>query len=254
MKIALIEDEAPALNRLKKMIQSVLPQADFVATADSIESAVKLFRTHTTLDLVFMDIELADGQSFELFHQVEITCPVVFTTAYDEFAIKAFKVNAVDYLLKPIDKDELRTAIEKCSKHQKESVDYSLQLKELLASMKADVQVSYKNRFLIRNGSKLLSIPVEDILLFHAADKLVYAHTKQQQKLVIDYTLDELIDQLDPKYFFQLNRQFIAHVSSIKSIHTYFNGKLKVELTRFEEEEVLVSRERASEFKQWLNQ
>lgn len=254
MKIALIEDEAPALNRLKKMIQSVLPQADFVATADSIESAVELFRTHTTLDLVFMDIELADGQSFELFHQVEITCPVVFTTAYDEFAIKAFKVNAVDYLLKPIDKDELRTAIEKCSKHQKESVDYSLQLKELLASMKADVQVSYKNRFLIRNGSKLLSIPVEDILLFHAADKLVYAHTKQQQKLVIDYTLDELIDQLDPKYFFQLNRQFIAHVSSIKSIHTYFNGKLKVELLRFEEEEVLVSRERASEFKQWLNQ
>src|SRR5574343_1226216 len=243
MKIALIEDEAPALNRLKKMIQSVLPQADFVATADSIESAVELFRTHTTLDLVFMDIELADGQSFELFHQIEITCPVVCTTAYDEFAIKAFKVNAVDYLLKPIDKDELRTAIEKCSKHQKESVDYSLQLKELLASMKADVQVSYKNRFLIRNGSKLLSIPVEDILLFHAADKLVYAHTKQQQKLVIDYTLDELIDQLDPKYFFQLNRQFIAHVSSIKSIHTYFNGKLKVELLRFEEEEVLVSRE-----------
>ncbi len=254
MKIALIEDEAPALNRLKKMILSVLPTADFVATADSIESGVRLFHAHPSLDLVFMDIELADGQSFELFNQVEITCPVVFTTAYDEFAIKAFKVNAVDYLLKPIDKEELRLAIEKCSKQKKESIDYSLQIKELIAGMKSDTRVSYKTRFLIRNGSKLLSVPVEDIILFHAADKLVYVHTKQQQKLVIDYTLEELIEQLNPRYFFQLNRQFIAHVSSIKSIHTYFNGKLKVELMRFEEEEVLVSRERASEFKQWLNQ
>lgn len=255
MKIAIIEDEAPALNRLKKMVQVALPNAELVATADSIESGIELFANHPSLDLVFMDIELADGQSFELIKQVEIKCPIIFTTAYDEFAIKAFRVNALDYLLKPINADELSQAINKVKTYQANSQpDFKNQFEQLLQGLTIPSTNAYKNRFLIRNGNKLVSVPVEEILLFHAADKLVYVYTQNNQKLVIDYTLDELCDLLNPKYFFQLNRQFIAHINSIKSIHTYFNGKLKVELLRVEQEEVLVSRERAPEFKQWLNQ
>lgn len=255
MKIAIIEDEAPALNRLKKMVQHVLPQSELVATADSIEAGVELFAKHTSLDLVFMDIELADGQSFELIKQVEITCPIIFTTAYDEYAIKAFRVNALDYLLKPINAEELAQAVEKVKQFKPANQpDYKAQFEQLLQGLTTQSTTAYKNRFLIRNGTKLVSVPTTDIIAFHAADKLVYVYTQNNQKLVIDYTLDELNALLEPKQFFQLNRQFIANINSIKAIHTYFNGKLKVELQKFEQEEILVSRERASEFKQWLNQ
>lgn len=254
MKVIFVEDEAPALNRIKKLVTQLVPHVQILGTADSIEAAVDLFKTAPDVELAFMDIELADGQSFEIFNQVHIGCPVIFTTAYNEYAIKAFKVNAIDYLLKPIDEAELQQAITKFKTMGRHApiIDYQSQLATLLQEFKPPV-TNYKSRFLIKSGTRLISVSVDEIQLFQAADKVVYLYTKTQQKYIVDYSLEELSSMLDPGTFFQLNRQFIAHVNSIKNIHTYFNGKLKIELGVGLEEEVLVSRERASEFKAWLD-
>jgi two-component system response regulator LytT len=254
MNIVIIEDEAPALNRISKLIKEVAPEVKIIATADSIVASVELFTTHNDIELVLMDIELADGQSFEIFNRAEIKCPVIFTTAYDEFALKAFKVNSIDYLLKPVDKEELKKAVEKFRVlHKTDKTDYETQFKSLLQGLRAERPESYKSRFLIKSGAKLISVPATDIAYFHAYDKMVYVITHQNQKYIVDHSLEELIKMLDPKDFFQLNRQFIAAFPGIHSVHTYFNGKLKLELQPSLADEVIVSRERAGEFKDWLS-
>ncbi|MES2560545.1 MAG: LytTR family DNA-binding domain-containing protein [Bacteroidota bacterium] len=254
MNIVIIEDEAPALARIRKLVKEVDYTINILATADSIESAVVVFEKYGQIDFALMDIELADGQSFEVFNRVTVKCPVIFTTAYDEFALKAFKVNSIDYLLKPIDVEDLKRAISKLKVLRSAQVvpDYKTELQTLLAGFKAE-STSYKSRFLIKTGTRLISVPVEQIAYFQAADKLVYAYTDQGNKHIIDYTLEELMKALDPLIFFQLNRQFVANVKSIQSVHTYFNGKLKLELKPSFAEEVIVSRERAGEFKHWLD-
>jgi two-component system LytT family response regulator len=255
MKVLIIEDEIPALTRVKKMLLEVEPRTVIVGTADSIESAITLIRKHPQADVILMDIELADGQSFEIFSRIAVTSPVIFTTAYDEFALKAFKVNSIDYLLKPIDKDELQKAIAKLKvlKRVQDVPDYKEQLQQILSNFNVTTQPQYKSRFLIKVGTKMLSVPADQIAYFHAADKLVYLYTMHGQKHIIDYTLDELMRVLHPNHFFQLNRQFVANVKSIHSVHSYFNGKLKVDLTPRFSEEVIISRERAAEFKMWLD-
>jgi two-component system, LytTR family, response regulator LytT len=252
MNIAIIEDEAPALVRIKKLINEVVPDAHISFTADSIESAIKYFGQNQNIDIALFDIELADGQSFEIFKHVDVKCPIIFTTAYDEFALKAFKINSIDYLLKPIDKNELASAITKFKTIQQYQPNYAHQLQSLLESFKQPA-TAYKKRFLIKNGTKLVSIGVDDIAYFHAYDKLVFIHLYTSQRFVVDYTLDELIKVLDKQFFFQINRQYIINIKSVQSIHTYFNGKLKVEINpTFDNEDVLISRERASDFKEWL--
>jgi two-component system LytT family response regulator len=253
MNIAIIEDEAPALNRIQKLLAEVAPEAHIVFTADSIESAVALFKKHTNVELALFDIELADGQSFDILKQTKITCPIIFTTAYDDFALKAFKLNSIDYLLKPIDKEELRQAITKFNALHHAKTNYADKLQGLLESF-IPQSAAYKSRFLIKNGTKLISLSIEDIAYFQAAEKVVYVYTNAGQKYIIDHSLDELNKLLNPQFYFQLNRQFIANVHAIKGIHHYFNGKLKVELTPPITDEVIVSREKAPEFKQWLDQ
>jgi two-component system LytT family response regulator len=253
MNIAIIEDEVPALSRIKKLIAEVAPYSHILFTADSIESAVSQFKKYPSVDLALFDIELADGQSFEIFKQTEIRCPIIFTTAYDEFALKAFKLNSIDYLLKPIDKEELQQAIAKFNSLQNHQTDYANNLQSLIESF-VPQQTTYKARFLIKNGNRLISLSVDDIAYFHAFEKVVYVYTHTQQKYIIDYSLDELNKLLHPQFFFQLNRQIIANVKAIKNIHSYFNGKLKVELLPPMQEETIVSREKASDFKQWLDQ
>lgn len=253
MKVIIIEDEAPALSRIKKMVYELEPSIEIIATADSIEQAVSVIKENSQVDLILMDIELADGQSFEIFNLVTVQSPVIFTTAYDEFALKAFKVNSIDYLLKPIDKEELQKAFNKYKMLQKNNnvVDVSLQMQELLHNLKQPTG-AYKNRFLVKQGQKLISIATDNIAYFFTQDKLCYVQTNAGSKYVIDYTLDELTGMLNPALFFQLNRQTIASIACIQSVHTYFNGKLKVELKPLLSNEVVVSRERASEFKDWL--
>ena len=250
MKIAIIEDETPALNRIKKLVEEVEPNVEIVFTADSIESAVELFSKHEAIDLALMDIELADGQSFEIFNLVQVKCPVIFTTAYDEFALRAFKVNSIDYLLKPIDKGELLNAFAKF-KNFKQTNLFDERLKSLLQNLQLE-KVTFKNRFLVKLGQKLISISDEDIAYFYSQDKLCFVVTKTCNRYIIDYTIEELAKILQPKHFFQLNRKIISSILSIKDVYTYFNGKLKVELLPKFEEEVLVSREKASDFKEWL--
>jgi two-component system LytT family response regulator len=254
MKLLIVEDESPALSRITKLLKEIDSRIQILATADSIEAACAAFEKNTDFDLALMDIELADGQSFDIFKRTHVYCPVIFTTAYDEFALKAFKVNSIDYLLKPIDKNELKEAIEKFKSTQtfKPSALVQQQMEALLQQLKP-VQLGFKNRFLIKTGTKLISVPIVDIAYFHATDKMVYLHTVKNEKYIIDQSLDELISTLDPALFFHLNRQFIAHINSIKTVNAYFNGKLKVEINPPVNEDILVSRDRATEFKKWLD-
>lgn len=254
MNLLIVEDEIPAMQRIVKLVKEISPEANIVATTDSIEMAVEAIMNHPNIELALMDIELADGQSFDVFKKVSVSFPVIFTTAYDEFALKAFKVNSIDYLLKPIDKNELKSAFDKFNfASKKPQMNMQLQIQELMKHIKSE-EVTYKNRFLIKIGTKLVSVAADDILFIRASEKLVYLHTKQGNKYVMDQTLDELSRVLQPDKFFQLNRQYIAAIHAIKAVHQYFNGKLKIDLSGSMEEEVIVSRERASEFKIWLGQ
>ena len=253
MKIIIIEDETPALNRIKKMVLEVEPSIEILDTADSIEQSVQVIEKHQdNIDLILMDIELADGQSFEIFNLAEVNCPVIFTTAYDEFALKAFKVNSIDYLLKPIDKLELKEAFQKFKTIQKSTSNIDA-LKEMLSQISAPKN-NFKERFLVKLGERLISVLTNDIAYFLSKDKLTYLITKSNNKYVVDYTLEELVNMVDRKHFFQINRQFITAINSITNIHNYFNGKLKIQLYPNVDEEVIVSRERAAELKLWLNQ
>lgn len=252
MKLILIEDELPALRRLSKMLLELMPEAEILGSADTIDGAVALFQQHKDAQLALMDIELADGQSFEIFNRIAVHIPIIFTTAYDEFALKAFKVNSIDYLLKPIDPDELKQALEKFKKLQTPSNTVNLQ--ELLVSFNQKTEANFKQRFLVKMGQKYLSINISEVAYFNANEKVVYLVTKDQKKYIIDYTLDELEGMVEPKLFFRLNRQYLSKIDAIENISSYFNGKLKIHLNPNVVDEVLVSRERASEFKQWLNQ
>jgi two-component system LytT family response regulator len=198
---------------------------------------------------------LLDGQSFEIFNAIEIASPVIFTTAYHDFALKAFKVNSIDYLLKPLNKVDIKKALDKY-KVLKEKMSINANagdvIKGLIETLKAEKK-SYKSRFLVKMGDRLVSLTNDQIAYFYSEDKLVFVQTIENKKYPVDFSLDELETTIDPACFFRLNRQFIANINSIMSIHSYFNGKLKLTLKPAIEKEILVSREKASNFKDWLD-
>ena len=259
MRIVIVEDEQPAARRLKKMLEELDPEIQILATLDSVESTVRWLQTEEMPDLMFMDIMLADGLSFDIFQQVPVKSPVIFTTSYDEYALQAFKVNSVDYILKPITKEDLERSIQKFQT-LKESfasnpVSPAIDVQALAKAIQGqNPGASYKSRFLVKHGQRLLSIPVEQIAFFMAEDKVVFLFTIDNHKYVVDYSLDELENLLDSTMFFRANRQFTIPLHSIDAVHSYFNGKLKVQLKKYEDKEVIVSREKASVFKQWLDQ
>ncbi|NJK84365.1 MAG: response regulator transcription factor [Bacteroidia bacterium] len=253
MKALIIEDEAPAGRRLKKIIEEIDPGFKILDVIDSIESSVKWLKNHHMPDMIFMDIQLADGLSFAIFDQVEIQAPVIFTTAYDEYTLKAFKVNSIDYLLKPIDKEELKVSIRKFEQLKNQFAQVpSPNLETLLKSLHLDKK-EHKSRFLVRLGERLVSVPEHEIAYLYAEQKIVLLITNQNEKYAVDYSLDELEALLNPEVFFRLNRQFLARVQSIGSIYHYFKGKLKVKLLPEINQEVIVSREKSPFFKQWLD-
>lgn len=249
MKILLIEDEIPAAKRLSNLLKEMEPSAIILDTLDSVETSVKWLKVHAEPDLVFMDIHLADGNSFLIFEQIEVKCPIIFATAYDEYAIKAFKVNSIDYLLKPIDKTELQSALTKFknSRNTTETIDF----KQLINSIKNEKK-EYKQRFLVRISDRLVPINTSDVCYFFAEDKMVFLQT-EQNKYPIDFTLDQLEEMLDPKLFFRINRKYLGQAKAISKIFNHLNGKLKLVLTPNQEDEIYVSRERASDFKTWLD-
>ncbi|MCF8426877.1 MAG: LytTR family DNA-binding domain-containing protein [Bacteroidia bacterium] len=251
MRICIVEDEIPALKRMIKLVQEIDPEIEIVAHADSISSAVNMFQNHPSIDLALMDIELADGQSFEIFNQVAISCPIIFTTAYDEFALKAFKVNSIDYLLKPIDPNELKSALQKFKLRHGNSNQVNIE--QLLHALRPGLNQTYKQRFLVKLGQKLISISTKDIAYFMAADKMVYLVSLEGKKFVVDHSIEELSKMLNPANFFHINRQVLANLEAIETVSSYFNGKLKIQLKPPMDEEVLVSRDKAADFKNWLN-
>lgn len=252
LKVLIFEDESLSSEHLIKLIHRYDPAIELLGIFESVKQGVDWFSNHLHPDLLLMDIQLSDGSCFELFKQVRLGIPVIFTTAYNEYAIQAFKVNSIDYLLKPIDFQELQLAFEKFKKQQNHLIQNPEQVYEQLYSRL--IQTSrYKKRLLIKVGEQLKQVNVEDIAYFLFDDGMCWAVTFAKAKLPVDYSLDDLELMVDPKMFFRINRKFIVRPESIEKIHTYFNNRLKLQLRPDPESEVLVSRERVSDFKNWLD-
>ena len=251
MKILIIEDEIPAAKRLSNLVHQFKPEAKILEVIDSVEGAIKWLNTFEKPDLLFMDIQLSDGLSFDIFNHTEIQSPIIFTTAYDQYTLKAFKVNSVDYLLKPIDPDELEKAFLKFDKIFRQPQAYDQSAIENL--LKVMTQKDYKSRFVVKVGQQLTYISVEDISYFYSDDGLLCAKTNNGKRHILDYTLDQLEQVLDPSQFFRINRKIITRINAINKIHTYFNSRLKLELLPKTELEVIVSRDRVGDFKEWLD-
>lgn len=255
MRIFIVEDEDLAVKKMLKTLQSIGDDLVVAGTADSITAAVEWLEQHEAPDLILMDIELADGQSFEIFNRTEVKSPVIFTTSYDEYALKAFKVNSVDYLLKPVQRDELESAINKFNhmKHlyagHKEESNVAALVKELQQTL---LNKEFRKRFLVKHAQKLVSVEVKDIAYFYSDERLSFFKTYDDKKFVIDYTLDDIEDMVDPDQFFRISRAFLVGVKSIDQIHDYFGNRLKLALKPPIDKEALVSRERVSDFKTWM--
>lgn len=252
MNILIVEDEELAVKKLQKTLAAVDDTAVVLASTDSIKSTVEWLQENPQPDLILMDIELADGQSFEIFNLVDVKSPVIFTTSYDEYALKAFKVNSVDYLLKPIQKDELQAALTKYKKLQSNARP-DISLDSLVKELQQKLQPKeYRKRFLVKHGQKLVSVEVEDIAYFYSDGRLNFFKTKDNKKFVVDYTMDELEDMLDPERYFRISRSFYVSVNSIDKIDDYFGNRLILSLLPEVDKEALVSREKVTEFKKWM--
>lgn len=250
MKVFIIEDEIPAANRLCKMLQQN-DEIEIVHKADSIESAVKYFHSSPSVDLVFMDIQLADGLSFDIFEQAEVKTPVIFTTAFDQYTLKAFKVNSIDYLLKPIDEKELEKALDKyynLYQHKQEN-NFSDRMMKLMQEMN---MVKYKERLLIKRGQQLSYLKTENTAYCFADGKLCYAVDFNGTKYLLENNLSQLEEQLQPSSFYRINRHLLVNIEAVKKVHTWLGGRLKLEIAPATTAETVVSRERVNGFKEWL--
>lgn len=252
-KALIIEDEAPAYRRLHGLLSNHHPHVEVVDVVDTIQAAVAWLGMNPTPDVIFSDIQLSDGLSFEIYKQVPPPCPIIFTTAYDAYMLEAFRTNGIDYLLKPIEEEELARSVAKFMGLVRSTSAPPLpDIARLLAAVSAPGTV-YRDRFLVKLGTKLLPIATVDIAYFLSNDGSTELHTRNGKRHLIDQPLDEIEAQLDPRSFHRLNRQCIACVECIALVHQHFNGKLKVELKPNAPVEVMVSRERAKGFKDWLD-
>ena len=253
MRTLIIEDEAPAARRLAKLIQEIEPEAIIEGTLDSVSSALRWFDQHRLPDLLFLDINLGDGLSFEIFEKTEIFCPVIFITAYDEYAIKAFKVNSIDYLLKPLKEMELRKSLEKYKRFQHNHLLQSGNLRAVLEHMKKP-EKEWKQRFVVHFGDKLKSVESSAIAYFMIIEKNTFLVTHQNDSFGINYSLDQIIEFIDPSLFFRVNRKYVVSFDSIKNMWSYSRSRVKLQLDPPASEDVIVSTDRSSAFKEWLDQ
>ncbi|WP_409149864.1 LytR/AlgR family response regulator transcription factor [Sphingobacterium sp. BS-2] len=247
MNILIIEDEKPNADRLIRLILSIQPQANILAVLETVSDSIDFLENSPSPDVVMVDVHLSDGLSFEIFDKVKVEVPIIFTTAYDSYALDAFKQNSIDYLLKPVELEELQAAFTKLQ--YVAGVANSRSIEKLLSDFRPK---EYRSRFLIpfRDGFK--KVLVSDIVLFYSVSKVTNAKLADGSEEVIANTLDELEKQLDPRVFFRANRQFIIHIDWIDQVNNYFNSKLKIILKKYPEIEIIVSREKAPLFKNWL--
>jgi DNA-binding LytR/AlgR family response regulator len=249
MNAIIIEDEKLSAEHLENLLKKIDPSIHVMAVFDSVKVSVEEFKKGVKADLLFVDIHLADGLSFEIFSSVAIHTPVIFTTAYDEYAIKAFKVNSVDYLLKPIGIEELRAAI---SKYRKITSHLHATLIENIAKVYTNLHPQYKNRFMVRVGDNIIPVKTEEVVHFIAEDGVVMLVMNNGKRYPIDFTLDQLETMTNPQQFFRINRKVLISLSTIDKVSAYFNSRLKILSSTLENEECVVSRERVNDFKKWL--
>lgn len=253
MKILIIEDEELAVKKLHKMLVGLDKDIEVIANLDCIESSVEWLQNNEAPDLIMMDIELLDGQSFEIFNRVKVKSPVIFTTSYDEYALKAFKVNSVDYLLKPIQKEDLAAALDKYKKMFVAAAPAPINMDLLVKELQQKLQPrEFRKRFLVKNVQKLVSVETDEIAYFYSDGRLNFFKTCDNKKYVVDYTMDELDEMLDPERYFRISRSFYVSINSVDQINDYFGNRLILSLKPVVDKEALVSREKVTEFKKWL--
>jgi DNA-binding LytR/AlgR family response regulator len=253
MNVVIIEDEHLIARRITDLLGQIDPGINVLASIDTVKRACEWFSQNEKPDLVFMDIQLADGLSFDIFDLVKIEAPVIFITAYQEYAIKAFKVNSVDYLLKPVSEEDLRLALGKYKRYVTFQDSAPKIGSDLIKSIREMISKPHKSRFMIKVGDHIKSVDVEDILYFYSQQKGTFVHTIDNRNYVIDYTLDKLSELLNPDTFTRINRQYITSHKAIKELITLSGSKLKVRLQDSDDDQVYISRERLSTFKEWLD-
>lgn len=252
MKILIIEDEYHAQKYLSNLLKEVIPSAQILDMLDSVEDAVDWFKNNAAPDLIFMDIQLADGLSFSIFKKVEVNAPVIFTTAFDQYTLQAFKVNSVDYLLKPIDEIDLKKAIDKY--HQIYDNNKSYNQDSLLKVINSFQQKdNFRQRFLIKQGKDFIYLPVKEIAYLYSTDGMTFIMDINKKRHLIDTTLDNVEKELNPKNFYRISRKQIIHIQAVAKIFSYFNHRLKLDLKPESKVEAIVSRERVKDFKAWLD-
>ncbi|AWG21818.1 DNA-binding response regulator [Flavobacterium faecale] len=250
MKTIIIEDEKPAARLLQRKLEKL--NIEVGVMLHSVEEAVNWFSQNEHPDLIFLDIQLSDGLSFEIFEKVEIKSAIIFTTAYDEFALRAFKLNSIDYLLKPIDEEDLEMAVSKFRERHPKNEKVELDFETIKKMLSGSVEKEYQKRFTIKIGQHLKVIAIDEIECFYSENKATYLHTFENRDYLIDGTLDQLEQKLDPTTFYRISRKFIIPISAIKDIVVYSNSRLKIVLPSYKDDEVIVSREKVSDFKNWI--
>ena len=250
MNIIIIEDEKPAARLLQRKVEKLGLQVNTML--HSVEEAVNWFNSNQHPDLIFLDIQLSDGLSFEIFEQIEIKSAVIFTTAYDEYALRAFKLNSIDYLLKPIDEDDLEIAVNKFKARNVAAPSLSLDFEMIKKMLVNPMDREYKKRFTIKMGQQLKMIAIEEVECFYSENKGTYLHTLDNRDYLLDNTLEQLETELDPKDFYRVSRKFIIPMKAIKEIQLHSNSRLKVILPTYKDDEIIVARERVNDFKEWL--
>lgn len=249
MNAIIIEDEKLSAEHLANLLKRIDVSINVIATFDSVKKSVEAFQKGINADVVFVDVHLADGLSFDIFSIIQIDTPVIFTTAFDEYAIKAFKLNSVDYLLKPIGADDLRVAIDKLKKFNQQHTSI---IKDI-ASVYQNLNKQYKNRFMVKMGDSIVSIKTEDVLHFIAEDGITLMVTVMGKRYAVDYTLDQLEGLVSPNLFFRINRKVLISINAVQKVSSYFNSRLKINSELLEDESAIISRERVNEFKAWLD-
>jgi DNA-binding LytR/AlgR family response regulator len=250
MKVVIVEDEKPAARRLHRMLNEL--GLEPLVMLHSVEEAVNWFYKNEHPDLLFLDIQLSDGLSFEIFEEIEVKSAIIFTTAYDEYALKAFKLNSIDYLLKPIDSDELANAVNKYKKSYSKTTHIGFDI-EQIKNLIMPLQKDYKKRFTIKIGQHLKMISIESIECFYSENKAIHIHTIDNRSYLIEDTLEQLEEKLQPEIFYRVSRKYFVNIHAIKDIISYSNSRLKIILQSYKEFEIIVSRERVKDFKKWIN-
>ena len=250
MNVIIIEDEKPSARRLERMLEKIGLKTQVML--HSVEESINWFQNNEHPDLIFLDIQLSDGLSFEIFETIDIKSAIIFTTAYDEYALQAFKLNSIDYLLKPIDDDDLEVAVKKYQERAPQKQAVTLDFDDIKKLLINPIDREYKKRFSVKVGQHLKLINIDEIECFYSENKGTYLFTSEGRNYLIDTTLEQLEDELEPQIFFRINRKFFVNINAIKDMVSYTNSRLQIKLRSYKEQEVIVARERVKDFKGWL--